>query len=104
MPCRYFIDKIPDVVITTFIDTDAISSAVAVQYGGAGNLSERIVRILKSASYYCDYLEGNPEFQDVDKEGLGLHFYLKNKEVEYFKSYNINQYNSPMDKRSIFIL
>ncbi len=59
---------------TTLADTDAVASAVAVLVGGKGALPPATLRLLRSASYWCDHLAPDPTTSvDENARGRALH-------------------------------
>ena len=60
-------------------DTDYLISAIVLRLGGRDKIEPETLRILYSASEWCDYLESSEESEDMKQKGLGLHLYLKNK-------------------------
>ena len=69
-----------DGVGTTMMDADAIVSAAVCAIGGIAAVPAQYVPVLRSASFWCDHLVGDPS-QDAqaNQVGLGLMASMKNR-------------------------
>ncbi len=92
---RVNLDEVPNIVsdevlnsdeyVTPMFDTDYLISAIVLRMGGKEKIEPEILKILYSASEWCDYLESSESSEDIKQKGLGLHLYLKNKGFSLMK-------------------
>ncbi len=63
-----------DGIGTTLADTDALTSIVAVMFGGPARLPMKTRAIFEAASHRCDHLAPHPAHSgEIDRLGVGLH-------------------------------
>lgn len=66
-----------DGLATTLADTDALASMVAVLCGGVSQMAPQTVRVLRSASHWCDHIAPHPNEDDATNElGARVHHYI----------------------------
>lgn len=66
---------------THLFDTDYILSAVTLHLGGRSRVGENDLRLMRSASEWCDQLDSTESDKEIRQLGLGLHLYIMGRYI-----------------------
>lgn len=76
-----------DQYATHSFDVDYLISAVVTRMGGKANVDPESLKILYSASEWCDLLESDETDPDIKNKALGLFFYFQKKESDLISQF-----------------